>query len=459
MKPQTRPAGHRAFPAPSQPASSNAPHYHGFYMETRSGETAPGDGGATADDILLERTLVKAFLQNVPDSVYFKDQGSRFLAVSTSMAGKHGYAHPDEMIGRTDFDTFSDEHARQAFEDEMEIIRTGEPVIGKIEKETWPGGSITWVTTSKMPLRNDNGEVIGTFGISKDITAQKEMEARLEAAHKQLLDTSRLAGMAEVATGVLHNVGNVLNSVNVSSSQIADSLRQSKIVNLGKACQLLREHAGDLAAFFTRDPKGQRLPSYLESLSEHLLGERDRLLEEVAQLRQNIEHIKDIVSMQQSYAMVSGIVEPHNAADLVEDSLRMNTAALLRHEVSVVREFQTAPLVKCEKPKVLQILVNLIRNAKYAMDDSGREDKQLTLRIEHDAAAAQVRLIVRDNGIGIAPENLARIFAHGFTTRKDGHGFGLHSSANAAKEMGGALAVHSEGPGRGAAFTLVLPCA
>ncbi len=458
MKPSTKTATRPAFPAPSQPAGQTGAHYHGFYMEARPDETASG-GAAATDDALLERTLVKAFLQNIPDSIYFKDRESRFLAVSTSMVKKHGYDNPDVMIGTTDFDSFSDEHARQAFEDEMEIIRTGQPIIGKLEKETWPDGSVTWVTTSKMPLKNDSGEIIGTFGISKDVTEQKEMEAKLEATHKQLLDTSRLAGMAEVATGVLHNVGNVLNSVNVSSSQIADTLRQSKVVNFGKACDLLRGHAGDLAGFLTRDPKGRRLPAYFESLSGHLLGERDRLLEEVAQLRQNIEHIKDIVSMQQSYAMVSGIVEAHNAADLVEDSLRMNTAALLRHEVSVEREFQPAPPVRCEKPKVLQILVNLIRNAKYAMDDSGRPDRRLTLRIEHDAATARVRLIVRDNGVGISPENLARIFAHGFTTRKDGHGFGLHSSANAAREMGGELTVRSAGAGQGATFALALPCA
>ena len=162
--------------------------------------------------------------------------------------------------------------------------------------------------------------------------------------------------------------------------------------------------------------------------------------------------------MQQSYATMVSIIEPLDPVALMEDSLRMNLGALARHAVTVVRDFQPSPPILAEKAKVLQILVNLIRNAKYAADDGGRADKTVTLRIEA-TPAGRVRLIVADNGVGIPAENLTRIFAHGFTTRVGGHGFGLHSSANAAKEMKGALTVHSDGLGKGAAFTLELPAA
>jgi signal transduction histidine kinase len=265
--------------------------------------------------------------------------------------------------------------------------------------------------------------------------------------------------MAEVATGVLHNVGNVLNSLNVSASVIASGLRLSKGESLARLGALLRDHQADLAGFLTRDTKGRRVPEFLASLARHAVEERQRLLEEVSALQRSIDHIKEIVSMQQAYATMAGIVEPLDPAAMMEDSLRMNAAALVRHEVGVTRDFQPVPLILGEKAKVLQILVNLIRNAKYACDETGLPDKLVTLRIAPAPTSERVHLIVQDNGVGIPPENLTRIFAHGFTTRANGHGFGLHSSANAAREMKGMLSVHSDGPGRGATFTLELPVA
>jgi PAS domain S-box-containing protein len=406
----------------------------------------------------VDRAIVSAFLQNVPDHVYFKDRESRFITASASQSRALGCASPRELIGRTDFDFFNADHAGRAFEDEQRIIRTGQPMIGKLENETWPDGRITWVLTSKLPLRNEQGEIIGTFGVSKDVTKEKDTEFALERAQRDLVDASRLAGMAEVATGVLHNVGNVLNSLNVSASVLSAGFKQSKIDNLAKITALLREHASDLGNFITNDPKGRRIPEFLESLAQHSISERDRLLIEAESLQRNVDHIKEIVAMQQSYATMVSIIEPLDPVSLMEDSLRMNVGALARHSVTVARDFQPTPHILAEKAKVLQILVNLIRNAKYAADEGGRADKMVTLRIE-PTSDGRVRLIVTDNGVGIPPDNLTRIFAHGFTTRVGGHGFGLHSSANAAREMKGSLTVHSDGLGMGAAFTLELPVA
>jgi signal transduction histidine kinase len=267
-----------------------------------------------------------------------------------------------------------------------------------------------------------------------------------------------MAGMAEVATGVLHNVGNVLTSLNVSANVIATSLHQSKADTLGKVSALLQEHSGDLAAFIDHDPKGRRIPDFIASLAQHSLEERDRLLQEIVSLQANIDHIKEIVTMQQAYATMAGAVETLDPVTLMEDSLRMNAGALVRHEVACRRDFLPTPPVLAEKAKVLQILVNLIRNAKYAADEGRLADKIVTLRIE-PGPVGRVRLSVIDNGIGIPPENLERIFTHGFTTRKHGHGFGLHSSATAARELNGSLTVQSAGLGHGATFTLDLPAA
>ncbi len=408
-----------------------------------------------------DRTLLRALLESIPDQIYFKDLQSRFIAASRSTAGMHGVS-PDQIIGRTDFDTFSSEHARQTFADEQQIIATGQPIAKKVEKETWPDGRITWVTTTKLPLRNEAGEIIGTFGLSQDITEQRRTETALERTRKELVDTSRLAGMAEVATGVLHNVGNVLNSLNISSTLIASALRQSKADSLGKLSALLAEHRDDLGAYVTTDPKGRRIPEFIASLAAHALEERARLLSEVDSLQKNVDHIREIVSMQQAQATMVGVVEPLDPVALMEDSLRMNAGSLLRHEVQVVRKFEALTPVLAERGKCLQILVNLIANAKHAADDAhtqtGGKAKVITLRIAA-GGPGRVLLSVSDNGIGILPENLSRIFAHGFTTRKNGHGFGLHSSANAATEMKGALTVQSDGPGLGATFTVELPAA
>ena len=172
--------------------------------------------------------------------------------------------------------------------------------------------------------------------------------------------------------------------------------------------------------------------------------------------RRSVDHIRDIVATQQGYAKVGGTVEPVIVADLVEMALRMQLTALTRHDVMLIRQFSPVPTVQAEKHKVLQILNNLIRNAKQAMEANLDGKKQLTIRIAPNGQGG-VCIQVLDNGLGVAPENVARIFAHGFTTRQSGHGFGLHSAALAAKEMGGSLTVHSEGLGKGATFTLELP--
>jgi PAS domain S-box-containing protein len=318
-----------------------------------------------------------------------------------------------------------------------------------------PNGVVCWAALTRRYYHDQANGEIQEITTLVDITERKAAEARLAETHKQLLTASRQAGMAEVATGVLHNVGNVLNSVNVSATLVMDRVRESKSANLPKLAAMLHAHDGDLANFLTSDPKGRRIPAYLTTLAGEIAAERETVNEELGHLRKNIEHIKDIVAMQQSYAKVSGVLEEVAVSELVEDSLRMNASALARHGLEIVREYGRELIMTVDRHKVLQVLVNLLRNAKYACDDSGRSDKQVTVRVTHHEH--RVRIAVIDNGVGIAPENLTRIFAHGFTTRKEGHGFGLHSGALAAKELGGSLSVHSDGLGRGAAFTLELP--
>jgi len=404
-----------------------------------------------------EQMLLRALLKHVPDSVYFKDLASRFIRASDALACKTGLPSADEFVGKTDFDFFTEEHARQAFDDEQRIIATGEGVAGLEEKETWNDGRVTWVETCKLPLRDPRGRIIGTFGISRDITERKKAEENLQTTQKELLAASRLAGMAEIATGVLHNLGNALTSVTTSVSVLADKLDNLRLANLGRAAHML-ESAGDRAAFLTADPRGKELPGYLVKLADVLTQERDSMKREIDQLRLNVEHMSEIVAVQQNYARGSSLAQECQASELVEESLHISAIALARHGITVVRDFKPVPTVKVDRHKVLQILVNLVHNAKDAMDEVHRSDKPMTISVEQ-ADPDRVRIVVRDTGIGIPAENLTRIFNFGFTTRENGHGFGLHSSANAAAELGGKLSAHSDGPGLGAVFTLELPVA
>jgi signal transduction histidine kinase len=295
-----------------------------------------------------------------------------------------------------------------------------------------------------------------TQELQDQVTARERAHTELAQAQRSLMLASRQAGMAEVATGVLHNVGNVLNSVNVSTTLLRDQVRKSESSALLKATELLKQKNGDLGAFLTADPKGKLMPEFIIQIAEQLRKERESTLRELEQLAKNVDHIKDIVATQQSYARVSGIVEKVSPASLVEDALQINSAALTRHGVTVIRRFEEVPPLMVDKHKVLQILINFIRNAKYALDECTENEKRLIVTIaKTDGECVLVQ--VEDNGIGIPPENLTRIFSHGFTTRPNGHGFGLHIGAINAREMGGSLSAASQGTGRGATFTLILP--
>ena len=295
-----------------------------------------------------------------------------------------------------------------------------------------------------------------TRELQAQVKAREKAHAELAQAQRNLMLASRRAGMAEVATGVLHNVGNVLNSVNISTTLLLDQTRHSKTNSLVSAANLLKEKNGDLAAYLTSDPKGKLMPLFFVQVAEQLQREQANALEELQQLHKNVEHIKDIVAMQQSYAHVAGVVEKVTLESIVEDALRMNTEAMERHGVTVIRQFANLPELLVDKHKVLQILINLIRNAKYALDDCKEQEKRITITTTR-TDGEQAMLRVQDNGVGIPTENLTRIFAHGFTTRANGHGFGLHIGALNARELGGSLVAASEGPGRGATFTLIVP--
>lgn len=299
------------------------------------------------------------------------------------------------------------------------------------------------------------GEELMAEGTVEDVTVRKRAERELDVLHGQLMLASRQAGMAEVATGVLHNVGNVLTSVNLIVHDVKDRLKSTRLTHLRRVVEALRREQPRLADYLANDPAGQKVPDFLAQLDEHLATENQQLLADVEGLVQHFEHIREIIVTQQGSAQLFGVIETMAPAQLFEDALRLNAESFDRHGIHLERIFEPTPLVKADRHKVLQILVNLLKNAKDALQAKKPGERQLRVRVS--GTGEHVAFSVEDNGPGIAPENLTRIFQHGFTTKPSGHGYGLHTSVLAAREMNGDLVAISAGPGHGATFTLTLP--
>jgi PAS domain S-box-containing protein len=410
---------------------------------------------AARDNLRKAETLFRYTFDQAPIGVAYADRRGKFLRYNPAFCKMLGFDSAD-LVNKTITDlTQSEDLARVS--GELDRLWNGDVQFVDVEKRyRRKDGSLLWVRTTTSLVREHGAVAECSVEFLRDISARKENAEELERVHKQLMTASRQAGMAEVATNVLHNVGNILNSVNISASLVIERVKQSKAPGVSRLAALLQEKGAALGEFITQDERGKRIPEYLSSLGEQLINDQKMTLEELASLRDNMEHIKDTVAMQQSYAKLCGVTETVAVVDLVEDSLRLNAGAFVRHGVTLHREFAEVPAITVDKHKVLQILVNLVRNAKYACDESGRVDKLITLRIEKSTAG--VRICVIDNGVGIPAENMPRLFTHGFTTRVDGHGFGLHSGALAAQELGGSLLVMSDGLGKGATFILELPC-
>jgi signal transduction histidine kinase len=283
--------------------------------------------------------------------------------------------------------------------------------------------------------------------------ARRDADRRAELMQRELMAVSRMAGMADVATGVLHNIGNALTSLNVSVSTLDEKIRGSRVSALARSVDLYESEPGGLPALLATE-RGKVFPQYLSSVTRHLLEEKEQLLRELTSVERNVLHIKNIVARQQSYARATPHRERLDMSELLDDALKIGEESSARRGIELVKEYSAVPEVVTDRHKVMEIVVNLIANARHAIEETGRGGR-ITVRLQ--ARDQSLAIDVADTGVGIAAENLARIFQHGFSTKKDGHGFGLHSSAISATELGGSLAVVSDGPGGGATFTLQLP--
>jgi signal transduction histidine kinase len=288
----------------------------------------------------------------------------------------------------------------------------------------------------------------GSDEVAQMAEALRVMLAQLNEANQQLLVASRHAGMAEIATGVLHNVGNVLNSVNVSVELMHERTRDQPISRL----QRLEELLGQIAS---GPPDAARLTAavrYVGLMRGAFESSREASLGELAALRGHLDHVKQVVAMQNAYARRGGVVESIALDRLLRDAVELGAAGERQAGLAVTLDAPDT-VVLIDRHRVLQILVNLISNARDALATT----RDPRLAVTATLVERVLRVEVKDSGVGIPPETLARLFSAGFTTKPNGHGYGLHSAANAARQLGGELAAASPGPGQGAVFTLTVP--
>ena len=362
--------------------------------------------------LAYERDLLRALLDNIPDGIYFKDRQSRILRVGRVLAQKFGVANADEAVGKTDFDFFSEEHARAAFEDEQEIIRTGQPIIGKTEKETWPGRSNTWVLTTKMPLHNQSGEIIGTFGISKDITPLKEAEQALATARDAALEAAKLK--AEFLANMSHEIRTPMNCI------------------IGMSGLLLDTDLGEEQRDFT----------------ETIRSSADALLIV-------INDILDFSKMEAGKLLVEHI--DFDLAETVESTVELLAERAESKGIELVSwiHADVPRSLRGDPGRIRQVLTNLVGNA-IKFTERGEVVVRITRQSEADDPVV-LHCAVSDTGIGVAPDVRNKLFqsftqVDGSLTRKyGGTGLGLAISKQLVEMMGGEIHMTST-VGKGSTF-------
>ncbi len=366
----------------------------------------------------------------------------------------HGFSLDQEIpTGREAFDVVVEEDRERVREVQRKAIReaTSFQCMFRIAH---PALGQRTINSQCMVVRDDTGRPVRLMGTSIDITDQLRREEKVTELNQQLLETSRQAGQAEVATGVLHNMGNALSTLNTSLSLLRGKADLPALDGLEKAARLLDEHREDLVHFLTEDERGRRLPEYLQAVVDHFANEKYELGSLVGDLGRSIDHVNMIIALQQTYARNSSFREAVNLHVIIDEALRIN--AVPRDGIELIRQQSEIPEVVTDHHRVLQILVALIRNALDAVKEVEGSRKQIVIEVRHQGDD-QVFVEVSDSGSGIAAEDLERIFSFGFTTKVTGHGFGLHNAALSAKMLGGFLEAASAGPGKGATFRLALP--
>jgi hypothetical protein len=397
----------------------------------------------------IDVEILHEALRQAPSVIGVTDPEMRFIYVNRV---EYGFKLAD-VIGRRYGSWLPPELQPKVGAMQKCAVETGQPQYFEIFVDP-PSSERRWYSHQISSYETSDGSCSGIIAIMTDDTPRKVAEMSVESLRGELVEASHRAGMAEIATGVFHDVGNVLNSVNVSSETLMKELESSRLHLLGRAVAMLEGNEERLAEFLTEDPKGRKLPALLGKLGQELEVEQRRLQGELTRLREHIGLIRSIIAAQHGLAKLGDMAEPTRPAELVRQTLSMFQLDLESRAVALELELDDVGTVVLDKQAVQQVLASLIRNALEALEVVEHR-RELAIRLHADDQ--KIRFDVEDNGCGVDPENLERLFQHGFSTKPNGHGFGLHTAAIAARTMNGTLEAHSEGPGKGARVRLTLP--
>ncbi|MFO0977190.1 MAG: CHASE4 domain-containing protein [Planctomycetaceae bacterium] len=296
--------------------------------------------------------------------------------------------------------------------------------------------------------RNDEiGKLAATFNL---------MVARLADSRDKLQEAAHRAGMAEIASEVLHNVGNAVNSAGCSVEMLTERLESSRLPGLDMAIALLSEQAPRAAEFFAHDPRGPKLIHYLETLNGTLQREHGECLSELRRLTETVAHIRSVITSQQDHARKSDFRQKVGLQELLDETLHINEQLLTGTGIRVHIEAPELPLLRINRSRISQVLVNLQKNAILSMLSVPNKEHVLTVSVREEAENT-LAISVTDTGTGMTSEVQSRLFQQGFTTRSTGSGLGLHYCANVIRDIGGQISAYSSGPGTGATFRITIP--
>lgn len=398
-----------------------------------------------------ERELLLALLGHTKDAVYFKDRESRFLRASDCLIKRFGLKYPHEVIGKTDFHFFGVAHASKAYEDEKRIIETGEPILDQEEKEVWEDQTETWVSTTKLPLYNSEGKIVGTYGISRDITRKKREEEERRELELRLQLAQRLEAIGSLAAGVAHEINTPTQFVSDNVKFLGDAF--SDIGEVLAACGALLEKSKGIQEL---DAERQAVLDAMESSDLEFLQEE--IPQTVEQSLDGLSQIARIVGSMKEFSYPSS---PEKCKTDLNHAIE-NTLNVSRNEWKGVAELDLdfdpeLPEVACRVDQINQVILNLVVNAAHAIGATEAGQGRIGLRTK--VAGECVCIEVSDTGTGMAEEVRSRVFEPFFTTKDVGKGTGqgLAMVRNiVVNTHGGSIDCESE-LGVGTTFRVTIP--
>lgn len=429
-----------------------------------------------------ERRRNNTLLSNMPGMAYRCDidPDRKMLFVSEGCRALTGYSRK-ALSGKTPFSDLIHKSDRTKVERQIKKALQEKTRFQATYRLKCKDDTVKWVWEQGLGIYDEAGDLIAIEGFITDVSEQVRVKSNLQKHKEKLNDMVRKRTQTldqrntelenevavrrqaqakeqisrEIATTSLHNVGNVINSVNIASEGMLRTLKSSKLSSLNRVAKMIQENSENPCEYFCEDPKGKLIPEFIIHLTQAVQEEHAELQEEISNMLRQVRLIKEVTAGQQSLARTKQESVSFKLSRLVDSVARIQLAFGWGRSVDVIKDFEVPGYLHAPRTPIVHILINLIKNAKEALLDNAAGDRIMRFRIWKEAES--LYLSISENGLGIEPEALKNLFTFGFTTKNDGHGFGLHYCKNIMTNLGGEISVASEGPGKGSTFTLRFP--